>query len=65
MYATCRQVQDNTTILAEVMAMKEGCDYCVENQFLSLVLETDSLALTKIVRGNRRSPGTQEYLSGE
>lgn len=40
----------NTSLYAKALAVKEGCEYYVEHYFLPLILETDSLALTKIVR---------------
>lgn len=55
-YAACRQLSDSTSIFAEAMAMTEGCEYCVENQFLPLFLKTDSLALMKMVKGEWESP---------
>ncbi|KAM3398471.1 hypothetical protein P3S68_001986 [Capsicum galapagoense] len=55
-YAACRQLSDSTSIFAEAMAMTEGCEYCVENQFLPLFLKTDSLALMKMVKREWESP---------
>lgn len=54
-YASCKQMQD-TSIYAQALIMMEGYFYCVEHQFLSLALETDSLALDNIAKGEQKVP---------
>lgn len=43
-------LSESTSIEAKVRTLKEGCEYCVENQYVPLILETDSLALKKMVK---------------
>ncbi|KAH0665292.1 hypothetical protein KY290_027558 [Solanum tuberosum] len=40
-----------TNLIAEVVAVKEGLSYCCENNFLNVIIETDSMALVQILNG--------------
>ncbi|MCD7451573.1 hypothetical protein HAX54_012628 [Datura stramonium] len=45
-------------IRAEAAAIKKGLDYCIQNQLLTMILETDSLTLKY---SNRMLGGFMEY----
>lgn len=45
----CKQIEDSTSLYVEALALKKGCN-------LTLILETDSLSLTKIVKGDWECP---------
>lgn len=56
MFSKAQQIADNTSIVAEAIAMKEGCEYYIENQLVALILETDSLALKIMVNRGWENP---------
>jgi len=43
-------------LFVEATALKEGCELCVESLYLPVILEIDSLALIKILRGDWDCP---------
>lgn len=47
-------MQDTTNILAnaKAMALKEWLEYCLENRFSSVILESESLSLINMLKGN-------------
>lgn len=50
-YASCKQIQDNTNIYADALAMMEGRNYCIKHQKMPIELETSSFTLAKMVKG--------------
>lgn len=55
-YAKMKQIGYNTNIYAEALAMKEGIEYCRNNEMFPLIIETDSLFLKKVIEGDWRVP---------
>lgn len=56
MYASASQIADAICLYAEARAMSKGIEYCVCNQLLPLIMETDSLTMKKIVDGEWETP---------
>ncbi|KAH0642427.1 hypothetical protein KY290_034020 [Solanum tuberosum] len=40
-----------TSLVAEATAIKEGLQYCWKNNYLNIILESDSLAMNQILNG--------------
>ncbi|XP_060216573.1 uncharacterized protein LOC132644045 [Lycium barbarum] len=49
MYAGGRRLSDTTNLIAEAVAIDERVKYCIDNIFLPLIVETDSLTMQKIL----------------
>lgn len=49
-------IDDTTNMVAEAKAIKEELTYCVTNQIHPLIIETDLLAMKKIVEGEWETP---------
>ncbi|KAH0776320.1 hypothetical protein KY290_007731 [Solanum tuberosum] len=50
-YAEVRRLFDGTNLVAEVVALRLGLEYCVQHNLLLVTLETDSLSLKNILDG--------------
>lgn len=61
-FNTCREINETTNIIVEAISIKQGCEFYVANQFLHLVLETNSLALTKCLKVIGKFPAIQLQL---
>ncbi|KAH0696150.1 hypothetical protein KY289_013632 [Solanum tuberosum] len=46
------RLQDTTNIVVEAIAIMEELKYCIESDFLPLIVETDSLTMIHILDGN-------------
>lgn len=57
-YESRRQPQENTSTYAETLAMKKGCNYCVEHHKVPLEFEADSFSLVKMVKWEWQIPWT-------
>ncbi|XP_060202715.1 uncharacterized protein LOC132631129 [Lycium barbarum] len=55
-HATASRIADTTCLCAEAKAMHDGIIFCVTQQHLPLILETDSLGLMKIAEGEWEVP---------
>ncbi|XP_059285929.1 uncharacterized protein LOC132039469 [Lycium ferocissimum] len=51
-YAAARRIANTTNICAEAVAIHVGLQYCVNNQMLPVIMETDSLAMVNIIQGD-------------
>lgn len=54
--ATTSVTPNTNSLCAEARAIERGMEFCVRNQFLPLVIETDSLAMKQIIDGNWHIP---------
>ncbi|KAH0672744.1 hypothetical protein KY290_024970 [Solanum tuberosum] len=43
------KLAESTSLVAEAMSIKEGLQYCWENNYLNIILESDSLAMVQIL----------------
>ncbi|XP_059306374.1 uncharacterized protein LOC132057787 [Lycium ferocissimum] len=51
-YAAGKRLEDTTNVIAEVVAIENGIQYCVDHhQLLPLIVETDSLTMQKMEYG--------------
>lgn len=51
MYVASHRLGVKTSLEAETMAMEKGLQYYLSNQFIPVILETDSLIFSKILDG--------------
>ncbi|KAK4716576.1 hypothetical protein R3W88_014914 [Solanum pinnatisectum] len=45
------KLAESTSLVAEAMTIKEELQYCWENNYLNIILESDSLAMVQILNG--------------
>ena len=50
-YAEASRIADGSILMAKVMALRIGLEYCISHNLLPVVLETDSLTLKKVLDG--------------
>ncbi|KAK4721758.1 hypothetical protein R3W88_011991 [Solanum pinnatisectum] len=50
------KIIDSTTLVAEVKAISEGLQYCLENHYSNIIIETDSLKMVNIIDGVWKIP---------
>ncbi|XP_060210685.1 uncharacterized protein LOC132637641 [Lycium barbarum] len=55
-HAVARRISDGSNLVAEAMALQEGFKYCVTNDLLPVILETDSMTLKMILTGHWEIP---------
>ncbi|KAM3235236.1 hypothetical protein P3L10_015272 [Capsicum annuum] len=55
-FAECRKIGVATNLMAEVIALRIGLQYCIDHNLFPLILETDSLAVKQFVEGNWHTP---------
>lgn len=55
-YAATQELGVKTSLEAEVIALKMGLQFCVSNNLLPVILETDSLMVSQILGGNWETP---------
>ncbi|KAH0666513.1 hypothetical protein KY285_027719 [Solanum tuberosum] len=56
-YVESGRINTTSILEAEVMANKEGLQYCSQGNFLPLIIETDSLMAQKVIHGVWEVPG--------
>ncbi|KAH0669675.1 hypothetical protein KY289_024168 [Solanum tuberosum] len=50
------RIPDSTDLVAEAIAIREGLQCCLENNFPNIIIETDSLALVHMLKGEWEIP---------
>ncbi|KAH0755906.1 hypothetical protein KY290_026176 [Solanum tuberosum] len=55
-YAEVGRLFDGSNLVAEVVALRLGLEYCVQHNLLPVTLETDSLSLKNILDGSWEIP---------
>ncbi|KAH0669467.1 hypothetical protein KY285_023628 [Solanum tuberosum] len=45
------KLAESTSLVVEAMTIKEGLQYCWENNYLNIILESNSLAMVQILNG--------------
>lgn len=48
-YAAAKRIQDGSSIMAEGEKIRFGLEHCIQNQYMPFEIETDSLAMKKIL----------------
>lgn len=48
-YAESRRFEDNNNLMVEVVALRFGLEYCIQQNYFSLALKTDSLTVNKVL----------------
>lgn len=44
-FRKAKKIHDKNNLVAEAIAIMEGLKYCVENQFLPIIMEINSLSM--------------------
>lgn len=55
-YASADIIPTSTNLYVEAKAIEKGIDYCVNQNLLPLIVETDSLTMKRIIEAERRVP---------
>ncbi|XP_070034487.1 uncharacterized protein [Nicotiana tomentosiformis] len=55
-FAKAKEIGEATNIVAEAKAIMEGLSFCVERQLYPLIMETDSLVMSKIINDEWETP---------
>ncbi|XP_075081943.1 uncharacterized protein LOC142166458 [Nicotiana tabacum] len=63
-YARAVDLGVTTNVVAEVKAILQGLEYCVEHDLHPLILETDSLVMKKVIEGEWDPPWNDVYIKG-
>ncbi|XP_060216759.1 uncharacterized protein LOC132644200 [Lycium barbarum] len=50
-YAGARRIADTTNITAESVAILDGIEYCIKNNLVPVMIESDSLSMINIIQG--------------
>lgn len=55
-HARANRIPNTTNIYAETMTFGDGLNLCISNNLVSVVMETDSLTLKKVLEGEWEIP---------
>ncbi|XP_060211916.1 uncharacterized protein LOC132639487 [Lycium barbarum] len=55
-YAGARRIADTTNITAESVAILDGIEFCIKNDLVPVMLESDSLSMINIIQGRWEIP---------